>query len=179
MQVLTGLKVIKNTFCQREGGNGNRPAAATTNSSFPPFSQQPVETALPSCGARRLFPRRRMRNVNTLRRRPFLIQPPPHPAPFSREIITINYCCNMDIKWSAGLHLALLNFPPSLPVHDHPSKRTILCPTCLMHGEESTAPFFFLALHPPCLPLLLLLWRGIPAEDEREAVADVCLSRKK
>lgn len=106
-----------------------------------------METPLPSCGARHLFPRRRMRNVNTLRRRPFLIQPPPHPAPFSREIITINYCCNMDIKWSAGFHLALLNFPPSLPVHDHPSKQTILCPICLMHAEESTVPFFFFFWH--------------------------------
>lgn len=48
-----------------------------------------------------------------------------------------------DKKCSLGIHLALVNFPPLLPVHDHPSKRTILCPTWLMHEKKSAAPFFY------------------------------------
>lgn len=72
--------------------------------------------------------------------------PASFPATILRYIITINYGCNAgweaERKWRLSIHLALVNFLPLLPVHDHPSKRTILCPTCLMHENESAGPFF-------------------------------------
>lgn len=79
-----------------------------------------------------------------------------------------------DKKCSLGIHLALVNFPPLLPVHDHPSKRTILCPTWLMHEKKSAAPFF--------IPFFFLFSSLLCREREKsmagheEAIGYVCFS---
>lgn len=45
------------------------------------------------------------------------------------------------------IHLALVNFPPSLLVHDHPCKQTILCPTSLMHERRNLFIYLFIVIY--------------------------------